>query len=84
MGELDGKVAVITGATRRRRIGNSTAMALSRLGADIVLTGTGRDPETFPDDEKAVGWRDIESTAEQVRQNGRRSLPLIVDVTDEG
>ena len=83
MGELDGKVAIITGASRRRSIGNSTAMALSLLGADIVVTGTGRDPETFPPDEKSVGWRDIESTADQVRENGRRSLPLVVDVTDE-
>jgi len=83
MGELDGKVAIITGASRRRSIGNSTAMALSRLGADIVVTGTGRDPGTFPRDEKAVGWRDVESTADQVRENGSRALPLVVDLTDE-
>jgi len=37
------------------------------MGADIAVTGTGRDPSGFPDDEKQSGWRDIESTAEQVR-----------------
>ncbi len=52
MGELDGQVAIITGAGRRRSIGYSTAIALATLGADIVVTGTGRDPSTFPDDEK--------------------------------
>ena len=83
MGELDGKVAIITGASRRKSIGNSTAMALSLLGADIVVTGTERNPETFPSDEKTAGWKGIESTAEQVRKNGRRALPLVVDVTNE-
>ena len=81
MGELDGKVAIITGAGRRRSIGNSTAQALADLGADVVVTGTGRDPDTYPPDEKEAGWRDIESTAQQVRERGRRALPVVVDIT---
>ena len=83
MGELDGKVAIVTGAGRRRSIGNSTAHALAELGADLVLTGTGRDPSTFPPDEQEVGWRDIESTADEVRALGSRALTLVGDVTDE-
>ena len=83
MGELDGKVAVITGAGRRRSIGNSTAHAFAELGADLVLTGTGRDPSTFPPDEQEFGWRDIESTADEVRALGRRALTVVGDVTDE-
>ena len=83
MGELDGKVAIVTGAGRRRSIGRATAVALARLGADVVVTGTGRDPDTFPDDEKDAGWRDIESTAEQVRAEGRRALALVSDACDE-
>ena len=79
--ELAGKVAIVTGAGRLRGIGRAAALALARLGCDVVVTGTGRDPATFPDDEKAIGWRDIESTAEQVRAAGRRSLPLVVDIT---
>ena len=83
MGELDGKVAIVTGAGRRRSIGNSTAHALAELGADLVLTGTGRDPSTFPPDEQEVGWDDIESTADEVRALGGRALTLVGDVTDE-
>ena len=82
MGELDGKVAIVTGAGRLRSIGRATAVALARLGADVVVTGTGRDPDTFPDDEKDAGWRDVESTAEQVRAEGRRALPLVSDACD--
>lgn len=82
MAELDGKVAIITGGGRRRSIGLSTSIALAQLGADIVVTGTGRNPATFPEDEKKVGWKDVESTAEMVKKIGRRALPLQVDVTD--
>ena len=82
MTELKGKVAIVTGAGRLRGIGRGAAVALARLGADVVVTGTGRSPETFPPDEKTAGWRDIESTAEQVRAEGTRALPLVVDVAD--
>ena len=73
-GALDGRVAVVTGAGRLRGIGRATALALAALGADVVVTGTGRDPATYPEDEKKAGWRDVESTAEQIRALGRKAL----------
>ena len=82
MGELDGKVAIVTGAGRLRGIGKAAGVAFARLGADVVVTGTGRDPETFPLDEKKIGWRDVESVADLIRAEGRRAMPLVVDVTN--
>ena len=82
MGELDGKVAIVTGAGRLRGIGRAAAVAFARLGSDVVVTGTGRDPETFPLDEKEIGWRDVESVADLIRAEGRRAMPLAVDVTN--
>ena len=79
---LDGKVAVVTGAGRMRSIGRPIAVELARAGCDVVLTGSGRAPERYPDDEKAAGWRDIGSVAEEVKALGRRALPVISDVSD--
>jgi NAD(P)-dependent dehydrogenase (short-subunit alcohol dehydrogenase family) len=79
---LDGKVAVVTGAGRMRSIGRPIAVELARAGCDVVLTGTGRAPGRYPDDEKAAGWRDIESVADEVRALDRRALAVVSDVSD--
>ena len=79
---LEGKVAVVTGAGRMRSIGRPIAVELARAGCDVVITGTGRPPERYPDDEKAAGWRDIDSVADEVRALGRRALPVVSDVSD--
>jgi 3-oxoacyl-[acyl-carrier protein] reductase len=79
---LEGKVALITGAGRMRSIGRGIAQALATAGCDIVVTGSGRDPAHYPDEEKTAGWRDIESVAEEVCAMGRRALPVVSDVSD--
>lgn len=80
---LTGKVALVTGAGRRRSIGRSIAESLAAAGADIVVTSSGRASEQYPAGEKAVGWRDAESVADNVRAMGRRAMAATVDVTDE-
>jgi 3-oxoacyl-[acyl-carrier protein] reductase len=80
---FDGKVAVVTGAGRMRSIGRPIAVGLARAGCDVVLTGTGRPPERYPEEEKVAGWRDIDSVADEVRAEGRRALALVSDVSDE-
>jgi 3-oxoacyl-[acyl-carrier protein] reductase len=79
---LEGKVAVVTGAGRMRSIGRPIAVELARAGCDVVVTGTGRPAERYPDDEKAAGWRDIESVADEVRALGRKAWAVVTDVSD--
>jgi len=77
---LDGRVAVVTGAGRMRSIGRPIAVELARACCDVVVTGTGRNPDNYPDDEKAAGWRDIDSVADEIRALGRKALPVVSDV----
>jgi NAD(P)-dependent dehydrogenase (short-subunit alcohol dehydrogenase family) len=80
---FSGKVALVTGASRMISIGRSIAVALAKAGCDVVVTGSGRHPDQYPPEEKAAGWRDIDSLADEIRGYGVRVLPLVVDVTDE-
>jgi len=81
--ELKGKVAIVTGAGRLRGIGRASAVALAEMGANVVVTGTGRDPDNYPDDEKSKGWKDIESTAEQIRNKGSKAKTIVMDISKE-
>ena len=87
MGKFDGKVALITGAGRMRGIGRYAALAFAKEGASVVVTGTGRNPSTFPDDEREVGWRDVDSVAQEINERFGRGadkigMSLILDVSD--
>ncbi|MFI1460736.1 SDR family NAD(P)-dependent oxidoreductase [Nocardia carnea] len=78
---FEGKVAVVTGAGRKRSIGRETALALARAGCDVVVTGTGRS--RYTEEERAGGWRDIDSVADEIRALGRRATAAVCDIADE-
>lgn len=65
---LKGKVAVVTGASRR--IGRATALGLAGAGADVVVHAHRAKDE-------------IEAVGEEVRGLGRRALVHLADLTDE-
>jgi NADP-dependent 3-hydroxy acid dehydrogenase YdfG len=67
MAKLDGKVAVITGASSG--IGEATAEALSAEGATVVVAARRQDR--------------LEDLVERINGNGGRALSVECDVTDE-
>ncbi len=68
MGALDGKVAVITGASSG--IGEATAMALAGEGAKVALVARRHDR--------------LVALAERIEKDGGEALALEADVTDHG
>jgi 3-oxoacyl-[acyl-carrier protein] reductase/meso-butanediol dehydrogenase/(S,S)-butanediol dehydrogenase/diacetyl reductase len=81
MGNLDGRVALITGAGGMKGIGRATALKLASQGADLVLSDVKRAPENLPPQEVAAGWRSIDSVAEEVEALGRRCHRIWCDLT---
>ncbi|MFO0908049.1 MAG: SDR family NAD(P)-dependent oxidoreductase [Isosphaeraceae bacterium] len=67
MNELEGRVAVVTGASRG--IGRSVALALAEAGCHVVVNYRQRSQMA-------------EETAEQVRATGRKALVAQADVAD--
>jgi NAD(P)-dependent dehydrogenase (short-subunit alcohol dehydrogenase family) len=72
MSGLQGKVALITGAGGMKGVGRATALKLAQHGADLALTDVQRGPEDLPPAEVRVGWRGIDSVADEIRALGRR------------
>src|SRR4029450_9029572 len=60
---LDGKVAIVTGASRG--LGRAMALALAEAGADVAVA--------------ARATTEIEETAHQVEQRGRRAIAVRTD-----
>jgi SDR family mycofactocin-dependent oxidoreductase len=78
MGELDNTVAVITGAARGQ--GRSHAVALAQHGADIIALDVCADIDAIP--YPLATKADLETTAELVRDAGRKVVPVVADVRD--
>lgn len=85
MSEFDGKVVMVTGCARARGIGRAIAVAFARAGADIVATdvaaGGTRNENEEGLEEKRIGWKGLESLAEEIKGLGRRVVTLVGDVS---
>jgi NAD(P)-dependent dehydrogenase (short-subunit alcohol dehydrogenase family) len=80
MSGLDGKIALITGAGGMRGVGRATALKLAQQGADLALTDVHREPEDLPPGEIRLGWRGLDSVAEEIQPLGRRCFTSACDL----
>jgi NAD(P)-dependent dehydrogenase (short-subunit alcohol dehydrogenase family) len=77
---IEGKVALVTGAARRRGIGRATALRLAREGADVACLDIARPYESFPGHGVATA-DELEEVVAEIAGMGRGSLALRADVS---
>lgn len=82
MGDLSGKVAMVTGAARYRGLGRAIALRLASDGADVIVTGRPASASSVTEAERAADWQGVTSLAAEIEALGRRGLGLEFDVTD--
>jgi 3-oxoacyl-[acyl-carrier protein] reductase len=79
MGDLDGKVALITGAASKRGMGHAIALKLAQEGADVIVTDKIAAPKSmFPGDEN---WGGLDEIISEIEALGRKALAATLDIT---
>jgi NAD(P)-dependent dehydrogenase (short-subunit alcohol dehydrogenase family) len=77
---IAGKVALVTGAARKRGIGRATALRLAREGADVACLDIAARYEDFPGYE--LGTADeLDEVVAEVEALGRRAVAVRADVS---
>jgi NAD(P)-dependent dehydrogenase (short-subunit alcohol dehydrogenase family) len=81
------KTAIVTGASRG--IGRATAISLARMGYDVAITSRTvhegdaakfPEAESLPELTRVTG--SLDSTAAAIEAEGRRAVPLVLDLLD--
>lgn len=81
MHDLQGQVAIVTGAGRKGGIGEAVALRLAREGAHVVVGDICAAPTNLPHAGSGQ-WEELSAIAAEVDSLGVRGLPVQVDVTD--
>jgi NAD(P)-dependent dehydrogenase (short-subunit alcohol dehydrogenase family) len=82
MYDLDGKVALVTGAGGRRGIGRAIASRLASEGCDVVVTDIQKPANATPPSDRDAGWEGLSSVVKEIEGLGRQSLGLYADISD--
>ena len=67
---LEGKIAIVTGATKAKGLGKAIAVKLAELGAKVALTGRTSSKEG------------VEANVAEINANGGEAMAVLVDVSD--
>ncbi len=78
---IEGRVALVTGAARRRGIGRATALRLAREGADVACLDIAAPLADFPGHATATS-DELDEVVAEIEALGRRAVGLRCDVTD--
>jgi 3-oxoacyl-[acyl-carrier protein] reductase len=77
--ELEGKVALVTGAAAKRSMGRAIAVQLAKDGADVAVVDKFAVPKSiWPGDED---WKGLEAVVGEIEAQGKKGLALTADVS---
>ncbi len=78
MYNLNGKVALVTGAGGKNGIGRAIATRLAKEGADIAVNDLTEHPYAADDTE----WRGLPDVVSEIESMGRKVISVVADVSD--
>jgi NAD(P)-dependent dehydrogenase (short-subunit alcohol dehydrogenase family) len=78
MYNLNGKVALVTGAGGRNGIGRAIATRLAREGANVAVNDIAEHPYATDDTE----WRGLSDVVDEIEAMGQRAISVVADVSD--
>ena len=67
---LEGKIAIVTGATKAKGLGKAIAVKLAEQGAKVALTG------------RVSSKNGVEANVAEIKANGGEAMAVLVDVSD--
>ncbi|MDE0041717.1 MAG: 3-oxoacyl-ACP reductase FabG [Candidatus Poribacteria bacterium] len=78
MYDLNGKVAIVTGAGGEHGMGRAIANRLAQEGADVVITDIANDPYRHD-----LGrWGGASAVVREIEERGRKSMYVLTDVSN--
>jgi NAD(P)-dependent dehydrogenase (short-subunit alcohol dehydrogenase family) len=74
--DLNGKVALVTGAGGKQGLGRAIALRLAKEGADVVANDVVAQQSGSPD------WAGLPDVVREIKSLGRQALGVVADVSD--
>ena len=81
MGNLDGKVALVTSAGGMRGVGRATALKLASQGASLASTDVQRPASDLPPAELRQEWKSIESVSDEIKDLGANAFHVYSELS---
>ena len=78
MYNLNGKVALVTGAGGEHGIGRAIATRLAKEGADVIVNDVISDPYAYDSND----WEGVPSVVREIEGLGRQAMTILADVSD--
>ncbi len=78
MGNLNGKIALVTGAAGEYGLGRAIAVRLAKDGADVVVNDVVEKPYSSEESE----WVGLQDVVREIKSIGRRSYGVVVNITN--